>query len=85
MAEEGQSYHERSHPRPVATVQKAVVTHGKRAAKPIVRAEAVRVIPRLALVEGAGVPNVRRGGIVRAPHAHDPFEHWSLPREASAA
>jgi hypothetical protein len=65
MAEEGQSYHERSHPRPVVTVQKAVVTHGKRPAKPIVRAEAVRVIPRLALVEGDGVPNIRRGGTAR--------------------
>ena len=82
MALEGHSYQDRSHPRPVVTVQKAFVTHGKRASAPVARREAARVISRVALVEGQGVPNVRRGGVVRGEHADSPFEHWSLPRES---
>lgn len=82
MAVDGQSYQDRSHPRPVVTVQKAFVTHGKRASGPIVRKEAARVIPRVALVEGQSVPSVRRGGMVRGVRADAPFEHWSPPRES---
>ncbi|MBI1302201.1 MAG: hypothetical protein GC172_00150 [Phycisphaera sp.] len=85
MAADGQSYQDRSHPRPVVTVQRALVTHGKRAAAPIARVEAARVIPRIALSEGQGVPNVRRGGIVRAARGEAPFELWSLPHESVAA
>ena len=85
MATEGQSYHERSHPRPVVTVQKAVVTHGKRVSGPIRRKESARVISRVALVEGQVVPNLRRGGMVRGASTVSSFESWSLPRESFAA
>jgi len=85
MAEPGNSFHERSYPRPVVTVQKAFVTHGKRIPVHVVRATAARVIPRIVLADGQAAPNLRRGGIVRESCGEASFERWAPAKEPIAA
>ncbi len=84
MGEEPHRNPARSQPRPTEAVQRAFVTHGKRAPMPVVREGAARVIPRTALLEGNEVPNLRRGGMVRGPRVGQSFEGWTPSFESPA-